>query len=295
MKYYISYMDRQTVSPQLHERLLAMGETEHRFQTKKKISPRRRQWAALAACCALIVGIGVWKLAPAQSSGQFAAEADSLIPGAKDTYGPGELPPDGNSFVVNSDARRAEGEKLMFPMIPYINYSDVASSPDLAAAIALPKGSFRVDLTEEQIQAIFWGPEGKPDAAHPKQVQGALPWMLFWDGYTVHGYAIYDGEGNLFVMDLFGEYPDQSASFQLSMAPGRLPPTCLASPGLETTDVFGVPVAGWRQSYDRNGDGVTDCVCGSEFLAGDVGVRFESTNSPLAVDSGSGSDPMAAA
>ena len=53
MNYYSDYMDRQTVSPALHERLLALDapkRTEH-----------WQKYAALAACLAVIAGLGVWR------------------------------------------------------------------------------------------------------------------------------------------------------------------------------------------------------------------------------------------
>ena len=51
--------------------------------------------------------------------------------------------------------------------------------------------------------------------------------------------------------------------------------SCLVEPDRATTDVWGVEVTGWGRTYDRDGDGVEDSICGSEFMAGEVGVRFE--------------------
>jgi len=276
-------MDRQQISPAAHEALMDLAE-----KTEKRPRARRPRLgaAALAACCALVLGIGVWKLAPAQSGGLSAG----LAPGEKDVCLPGVTDSGGNSFTVEG----AAGEKLMFPNIPWIYYQEPDMSMDMAASIALPEGSFQVELTREQIQGIFWGPEGKPEAEHPKNDTGDLPWMLFWGGYTLTGRATYDGEGQLFWLHIWGERPD-GAEFTLELAPGRLPPSCLVEPGLETSDVFGVEVTGWSRAYDRNGDEVTDYVCGSEFMAGDVGVRFENVGAPFQVDAGDGWDPMAAA
>ena len=58
MKYYHSYMDRQEISPAAHETLMNL------------VAPvrRSRPWVrtgALAACAALMIGAGVWRLAPA--------------------------------------------------------------------------------------------------------------------------------------------------------------------------------------------------------------------------------------
>ena len=58
MRYYRSYMDRQKISAQGHEKLMNL-DVPHKAP--------RRPWAgygALAACAVLIAGLGVWKLLP---------------------------------------------------------------------------------------------------------------------------------------------------------------------------------------------------------------------------------------
>lgn len=272
MKYYKSYMDRQEISPAVHEKLLDLE------PPKKRPSPWLK-YGALAACAVLIVGVGVWKLAPrphtvpdpGQSAGQFAANYDPL-PGEKDVVGPDD------SFVVNSPV---ENDKLMFPMIPGINYQDITDQPGTAADRAYYEpGSFTVDLTKEDIQAIFWGPEGKPETA-----DGDLPWMLFWDGYTLQGYSRYDSQGQFTELTIWGE-KDQ-ASFELELRLGGLPLSCCIDldRGDELSEFNGVEVAGWSQVYDRDGDGQDDYICGSEFMTkNDIGVRFTSQNNGKAED-----------
>ena len=262
MKYYKLYMDRQSVSPETHDRLLELT------------APRRRsvpRWAAgaaaLAACCALCLGL--WRLTGLpQEGGQMVS--DSVIPGQKDTYGPGETPPgeQGNDIVVEGP----DGAALDFFALPYIAYPELeeGSAVDVApAALALPAGYFEEELTLSDLQTIFWGPAGKPADA-----QGDLPWMLDWGGYSLSGRACYDGEGALLWLYVFGEHPD-GPSFTLELRPGTLPVSCLVEPDRATTDVWGVEVTGWGRTYDRDGDGVEDSICGSEFMAGEVGVRFE--------------------
>lgn len=272
MKQYCLYMERQEISPAAHERLLSLRESG-----RSKRQPRK--WnglMVLAACCALVLGLGLlWggpeKPAEPPSVGAPLAPNQSEVPDESlEVTGPG-------------------GEKWMLPMIPYINYQRVDHAMDSAAAIALMEGSFRVDLTREDIQTLFWGPEGEPEADHPKTEQGDLPWMLFWTDYALDGWVIYDGGGNLFWLMLSGEHPE-GHTFELELSIDRLPPTCLAEPGLETTEVFGVDVTGWSRAYDRNGDDVTDYICGSEFMAGDVGVRFENVGSPFRAEYGGDAD-----
>ena len=264
MKYYETYMDRQEMSPAGHEKLLELEPRAAR--------PAGRpwgKWVALAACCALAVGLGVWRLAaPGQPAGQLTS--DSAVPGQKDTYGPGETPPgeQGDGIVVEGP----DGAALNFFALPYIAYPELeegAAVDTSPAALALPEGYFEETLTLADLQTIFWGPEGKPEGA-----EGDLPWPLDWGGYALSGRACYDGEGELLWLYVFGEHPD-GPSFTLELRPGALPVSCLVEPGRTVTDVRGTEVTGWSRTYDRDGDGVDDVICGSEFMAGDVGVRFE--------------------
>lgn len=125
-----------------------------------------------------------------------------------------------DSFVVSDSGIKG---KLAFPMIPGIDYQDITDRSQLSADMSrvyMP-GSFLADLKKEDIQTIFWGPEGKPEASHPKTEQGDLPWMLFWDGYTVHGRAFYDGQGQLIELTIWGE--KGRASFELELRLGDCP------------------------------------------------------------------------
>lgn len=275
MKDYKAYMDRQEVTPEFHQKLLDLKQAPAR----RTPAIRWQRFGALAACCALALGVGVWKWTP-QAQPQMAE--DAVIPGIKDAFGPGESPEDG--FVVEGP----DG-KLMFPMLPGINYGERKTSLDSAACIALPDGSFDRELTQEQIAEIFWGPEGNPDMDSEETAFGNLPWMLFWEGYTLRGRATYDGEGKLFWLHIWGEHPD-GAEFTLELAPGHLPLSDLIEPGRATTDVRGISVTGWSQSYDRNGDDITDYICGSEFVAKEVGVRFENVGGPFRSEYGGSAD-----
>ncbi len=279
MKYYNSYMGRQQISPALHEKLLSL-------EPQRKPARPWVKYASLAACCALI--FGMWRLAPrpaGPASGQFAASADASVPGAQDARGPGEAPPaqeDPWSFTVESGAE--EGDKFAFPMLPAVVYADVAGSPQMDTALAVMEGSFSVDLTKEQIQEMFWGPDGKPTPEHPKAEQGDLPWLLMWDGYTVSGSALYDGGGTLYGVTIRGEHPN-GAAFTLSLAPERLPLQCGLYMDAAVTDVRGVEVTGW----------CLENTCVSELMSGAVGARFQNTGAPFQVDNGAGWDEASAA
>ena len=134
------------------------------------------------------------------------------------------------------------------------------------------EGGFARNLTWEDICTIFWGEEPEEE----------LPWMLFWKGYTIVGRALYDQSGQLLRVGLWGEHEETGSSFNLTLRPGELPFNCGLYPDLETTEVFGVPVTGWSREEDGT------AVCCSEFMAGDVGVRFENRGSLFGEEDGAG-------
>ena len=281
MKYYKEYMDRQRMSPQGHRQLLELGE---QTPARPEAEPHPwRRWGALAACCALVLGLGLWRLAAPAEGGQTIS--DALYPGIQDTYGPGEQRPEDGFDVVQGP----EGETWMLPMVPYINYQSVdgQQAADGSPALWMMEGSFARDLTWEDIQTIFWGPEGKPESGNEKEPAGELPWMLFWEGYTLTGSALYGSDGTLLWVNLWGEQEETGSTFTLTLRPGEMPFNCGLYSDLETTEVFGVPVTGWSQ--EENGT----TVCCSEFMAGDVGVRFENRGSPFGVgEDGAGKAQM---
>jgi len=283
MKYYRSYFDRQCVSPELHQKLLDLEPTEKK--TSRKGVPLMK-FGALAACAALLIGLGAKVLipGPAVTPGPGLPEGVPASSQAGTVSDPIAFEPslDGNTAPVDPNAFTAAGpaggSKLMFPMVLAIDYADATSSLELAASLAFPNGAFSVDLTKEDVQKLFWGPGGKPPADDPKTDPGDFPVMLMsWAGYTVTGRATYDGNGDLWELYIWGEKGEDS--FALRAAPGRIPPTCLVEDGAAVTDVNGVEVSGWYRSYDRDGDGVAEHVCTSQFLANGVGFRFENVGS----------------
>lgn len=261
MKQYKSYMDRQEISPAVHENLLNL-------EVGKRSARPWMKYGALAACAALIIGVGAWRLAPApaanpvQSDNQFAADHTPL-PGDTDVAEPG------GSFVV----KNRTFVELISPTIPGILYQDITDRPEAAACRAYNPGSFMVDLTKEDIQAIFWGPESVPEGGDD------LPCTLFWSGYTVRGCALYDGQGQLMELTIWGE--NGRADFELELRLGGLPITCCIDMdrGDKVSEFNGVQVAGWSKVFGRNGD---HYICGSEFMTkNDIGVRFVNRNSSV--------------
>ena len=277
MNAYKTYFDRQTLSPAAHDRLMALGEAP-----AKKKSFFWQRWGALAACAALI--LGVWAYLDPLPDLEPKVTMEVLLPdlppepGKTDPVDPLQ-PPEDNGILIHSPTA---GERLNFYAMPALNFQEGINQP--AADIALPNGSFFVELTLEDLQKIFWGPEGKPEST-----SADLPWVLGWDGYTLWAGVRYDGNGDLWMLSVYGS--KGLDTFELEISPGRLPPHCIADPGGESADVNGTEVTSWYHAYDRNGDGLTDHVCTSEFLVDGYGYRFRSVHT----DTGEGEEKAAEA
>lgn len=240
MKNYELYMDRQTVSASLHEKLLTLEAPVRRSGTWKR-------WGALAACCVLAAGLGLWRLSPHQISCGAAADG---------------------SAVAGQEPQPADA-------VPEITYRRETSG--VAADIALPDGSFTREIPTEQLAALL--------AREGESLDSVLA-ALGWTDYALRGEAIYDGAGQLWLLTVTGQHPD-GPEFTLELCPGELPPTCVVTPAQETVQVNGVSVSAWYSSWDRDGDGKTEHVCKSEFMAGDVGVRYENVDAPFTARYGS--------
>lgn len=263
MKYYKRYMDRQTVSLQVHGTLLGL-------QTQKKSSNHVwKKYGVLAACAGLILGISLWGLRSMPEKVPAAIDnvpRDCLLQtnvgdtSDIDTY----------HFVVSGPETMDQALDLYY--IPAIYYKEVADAFMVdSARRAQEPGEFWISLKKPDIQRIFWDTDRSPEG-----VDSDLPWALFWTGYALSGRADYNGQGELRELCLFGEKGD--ASFTLSMSPGRIPSYgCIPIEQDETSQVFGVEVSGWSRRSEQ--DGVTTYVCGSEFMAGETGVRFENRSS----------------
>ena len=240
MKQYESYMERQEVSASFHEKLLTLEPPARR-------SDGWRRWGMLAACCVLAAGLGLWRLSPHQIS-----------------CGDGS----GGSPVSEQDPQPADA-------VPEITYRQETSG--VAAAIALPDGSFTRELPAEQLAALL--------AREGESLDSVLA-ALGWTDYALRGEAIYDGAGQLWLLTVTGQHPD-GPELTLELCPGELPPTCVVTPAQETAQVNGASVSAWYSSWDRDGDGKTEHVCRSEFMAGDVGVRYENVDAPFTARYGS--------
>lgn len=206
-----------------------------------------RRWGMLAACCVLAAGLGLWRLGPRQISRG-----------------------DGPGTPAISEQEPKPGDA-----VPEITYREETVSA--AADIALPDGSFAREIPAEQLTALF--------AREGESLDSVLS-ALGWTDYALRGEAIYDGAGQLWLLTITGRHPD-GPEFTLELCPGSLPPSCVVTPAQESTQVNGVAVSAWYGSWDRDGDGKIEHVCESKFMAGDVGVHYESVDAPFTARYGS--------
>lgn len=286
MRYYRDYMDRQRVSDTLHGRLLEL-------ERPAKRSARWARWGALAACCALLAGVGVWRLAPGPAAAPPASSAGLHLPGPG-PEGSGTETGDRSSTAPNYEedpvqpAQPALNEynfladcekegRINSAMIPGVAYPVLSrgAEPSVAPDYALPVGSFSVGLTRGEISRMLGQEEG----------QANVPWLLGWDGYTISGRADYDPEGKLTEVTVWGVREEDF--FTLRLSPGGMPPACTVRTDGAVTDVRGVEVTAWQTAYDADGDGEIETLYETAFMSHDVGVRFTvQVDNPGAVEAG---------
>lgn len=272
MNGYRSFMDRQTLSVEAHRRLL---ELDTQKKSRKK-GATMMTYTSLAACAALIIGVGLHALLPGGSGP--VADRTTAPPTQQGDVGQMTLVGDRAGFVAQGPA---EGGKMPYPAARTVEYTDCGYQPIFSQPMQrwkAPDGSFCVPLSPADILTVFWGPAGKPAVENPKVDPGDFPLHLMgWAGYTVSGQADYDGQGDLWRVTIQGEKEDSSFTLILSPEPG--PASCQVSSEWVVTDVLGTAVTGWRWSDDADGDGVTEHNVWSRFSAGGVDVAFGNVNS----------------
>ena len=136
MESYKSYFDCQTVSPELHEKLLAIGRQPRTERRRRPLSPAWKKWAALAACCVLVLGAG-----QLLSDGPFIRGVFAASPPERGTSSSLEPSPGGgdqgeadfHSFLVEGPETE---DTSSLPAIPYINYQSVDDRPEVNADLS---------------------------------------------------------------------------------------------------------------------------------------------------------------
>lgn len=154
MKQYENYMNRQTVSDSLHQRLLDLEQEERRPARR----PQARRWlyaAALAACLLLVVGVGRWALpwlgmggsasdnsaAMSTEATSAGAAADSALPEAAVEEADGGTADEAFSTTEDTAGAAAEGTETA---------SEESAGAEEDRGVPVP----------EEIERPAWLPEG---------------------------------------------------------------------------------------------------------------------------------------
>lgn len=272
---YDSYMDHITFDEGRHQRLMDALRSGGRAPAGR--SGRVIYGLIAVAACLALVFASVRFLAPGGTGdpvldGPTPAPGQAL-PGGTPTAG---LPSAGlvaptpapnlkaaDDPYVLSPADPFDGQAHSSPTILGVEFDSDAAQAD--ARIIFPDGWFEQRLTREDMIYLLGG----EDAAD-------VPWMLYWSGYDVTGKAIYDGQGQLWQIRLFGlDRANEHNTFTLKLAPGQLPPDCCVDPRQTATELRGVQVYGSVSGfYGWDGD-VSYPIYRIALLNGGAGLCFE--------------------
>lgn len=130
MNRYQDYMDRQRVSPALHDRILALEQT---VPAPQKVSPRRRWQPALvlAACLCLVLGLGWWQLNGSMGSTGATGKGDFGFTGTASS----SFSAEGSQAAQAADTAGAAGAEDTAPeMAPEEETADTATVTQEAAS-----------------------------------------------------------------------------------------------------------------------------------------------------------------
>ncbi len=239
VNHYREYMDTIKLTETQHERIM---NAMRKHGGKKPAFPRRAAAvASLAACLALFFAIGILP--------------HSLSNKNETNYGESQ-----QQFIHSGTAGLPEGQGS-WPMIRGLDFWDATGAGELALDIGFPKGHFTEELSQSDIAALL----GSGDD---------ISWLLGWQGYSVTGQAIYDGEGQVFWVILNGE-SDDGSGFTMTLAPDGIPPTCIVEAPDAETEINGIPVTAFYRHYDSDGDGIKEYRYEFTMMPEDIGLRFE--------------------
>ena len=268
MKHYKSYMDRVTVSEELHNKLLGL-------EAPKKARAPWARYAAVAACAALLVGAGVWGVGTyrqrqgammwGEGVGPFAdydpvqcaaptmpAEAIDLAPVEGDDIEPGMKTIKGYA-VIEEFAGGKVAEYHVLPWIDYGTENNAAGELDWD----IPKGATRRDLSMDEITALLGGAE-------------AVDLHLDWSAYELTGWAAWYEDGSFWGAYLQGSKGPMD-HFEFAVTSGILPPTCFGFASSVEQEIWGLTVT--ADKYD----GKDGCSRRVSFMKDGYGYRFDLT------------------
>lgn len=254
MNRYRAYMNRIHAPSGLRHRVLEAAERGRRPRR-----PALSRWAkagALAACFALAFfgGWQAWQYAAHYQPDPTAGVAD---PPAVITPAPAETE---HTLVVEDPFN---GQHHGFFAVPALEFADCTDCSPYLIDWGWPAGSFREDMTAQEIITALGGTD-------------EVPWSLLWSGFGLDGTAWYGGENldgeQVLMASITGVNGD--TSFTLELTPGQLPPGGEGYAEAAVQDYDGVAVTAWYTLSDRDGDGAEEYRYCAEFMSGDMGVRF---------------------
>lgn len=279
MNQYKTYMDRVTVSPEFHEKLLKLEAPEQ----------SRAPWVkytAVAACAALLLGVGVWGLgarlekerwkdlvinfhpfsssdgpgadadpvqcaapsAPAESSEAIEiapVEGDGIEPGMKTIQG------------YETRETRAGVDVAVYHVLPWIDYGSANEAAAVSLDWDIPEGATRRDLSGSEITTLLGGADG-------------VNLHLDWSAYELTGWGAWYEDGTFWGAYLMG-WKGPMDHFEFAVTAGQLPPTCIVFGGSVEQEIWGVTVT--ADKYD----GKDGCSRRVSFLKDGYGYRFDLT------------------
>ncbi len=238
MNNYKTYFDSQTISPEAEKRLLGLCDTQ-----KPKKAARIKPTAAMAACCAVIVGLAL-----------YGNRQDA------------PLPPDGLT-EEQTDNQPDENNSHSFFMIPSIEYplSQYDGLSVDSARMFIEDGSFWVELSHEETARLLGGEDEIPPA-------------LGWGGFEVSGQALYHSNGSLTEIIISAE--SDGDWMTVYMSPDSIPSDCIVHDWEAVTEVSSglkngvIKVSAYREedenrtlyhsAYERNGMWIRTVFCSFE-------------------------------
>lgn len=271
MNEYRSYMDRVTVSDELHDKLLHLEEPEKK--------PVRWKRYAVAACAVLLVGVGVWRAgtrqdperwrdlvatfdpyaspspvpcaapsAPVESSAAIElapVEGDGIEPGMKTIEG------------YETRETRAGVEVNVYHVLPWIDYGTANNAATASLDWDIPTGGNRRNLTDVELVRLLGG-------------QDAVNLHLDWSGYELSGWWAWYEDGSFWGAYLQG-CKGPMDHFEFAVTSGIMPPTDTAFGDSVEQEIWGLTVT--ANKYD----GKDGCERRVSFMKDDYGYRFDLT------------------
>ena len=243
MNSYRNYMDGVKLSDAQHKRLM---DALHAREKRHLAPGKAAGLLGLAASLALVFVLG----------GRLLPALDRADPGKGNLSGP-----ENESHIWQQTADDPEGNAVNWPCVFALNFADATNAGEVGFDIGLPAGHFTEPLSQSDIAALLGSGE-------------EISYLLGWQGYTVTGRVIYDGEGEVFWVIINGENADGTA-FTMTLAPGHIPPTCVVEVPDAGNELNGVAITAYYRYYDSDGDGRKEYDYELTMMPQDVGVRFE--------------------